>query len=542
MVRLQLIYFAGNFGMLKRGLKYIILLTWSIIMTACAVQSSPDGGAKDTTPPEAVRVEPPNRTTNFEGQSVAITFDEYVKVDGFTSQFISSPPLKYKVEHSLRGKTLRIEFQDTLRPNTTYTFSFGNAIKDITENNAQTEFKYVFSTGAVLDSQIVRGRVTDAFTNEAQKGIMVAMYEPDSEDSVFMKEVPLYYGLTNATGSYTIENVAPGNYKIFAIQDNDFNYLWSGPSERMAFVDEIITSERDPEVDFELFKLPAAYRFYRGKLLSFGKIEAYFSSPAQGVEFTRLDTSNAQHFVEYPENGDTIFFYTNQWKDGEQASWSVYDEATSSLDTMTIRFIEKDTVKFKLNLEKTSAFSPADSIISIASTPITELDESRVFVYRNDSVPIPFTVTQSGPRRIRLSVDAQYNDRLRWVLDSGAVKDLHGRWNDSTSQGLRFLADNELSIFHLVVKSDSLTTRVVEIYNDKGNVAYRSGFTQQINIDLFDIEPQKYHVRVIYDRNGNGKWDTGGYFNRTQPERVIYLDKTIELRANWEIDETWIIP
>lgn len=527
---------------MKRTAKYISLVLFGVILTACAVQSSPDGGAKDNTPPEAIRIEPANRSTFFEGQSVSITFDEYVKIDGFTSQFISSPPLKHKVKHSLRGRTLRVEFEDTLRPNTTYTFSFGNAIKDITESNAQTEFKYVFSTGAVLDSQIVHGSISDAFTNTAMKGIMVAMYDADSEDSVFMKETPLYYGLTDESGHYDIENVAPGQYKIFAIQDNDFNYVWSGPSERMAFVDEVIDSERDPEVNFELFKLPANYRFYRGKLLAFGKIEAYFGVPAQDVEFTRIDTTGAQHFIEFPENGDTVLFYTNRWINGEQASWSVYHEPSSTIDTMTIRFFEKDTVKLKLSLEKTAALSPADSIISLSTTPITSFDKSRMYVFRNDTVPIPFSVEQSGPRRIRLSVDADYNDRLRWVIDSGAVEDLHGRWNDSTSQSLRFLADNELSIFHLVVKSDSSTTRVVEIYNDKGDIAYRSAFTQQINIDLFDIKPQKYNVRVIYDRNGNGKWDTGNYFTNTQPEKVIYLEKVIELRANWEIDETWVIP
>lgn len=527
---------------LNRVLAHILFFSLTLLLSACAVQSSPDGGGKDTTPPEVVEVVPENRSTFFTGQEISITFDEYVKIDGFSSQFISSPPLKYKVEHSLKGKTLNISFEDTLRENTTYTFSFGNAIKDNNENNPLTDFKYVFSTGAVLDSQVVHGTVTDAFTNRPLEKIMVAMYEAESDDSVFMKEVPLYYGLTDESGHYDIENIAPGNYKIFAIQDNDFNYLWNGASERLAFVDEVITSELDPEVDFKLFKLPPAYRFFRAKLLSFGKVEAYFGIPAQGVEFTRLDTTDAQHYIEYPENGDTIHLYTNHWVNGEDASWMVYHEASSSLDTMRVRFFEKDTIKFKISLEKSGAFSPADSIILMGSTPIVEMDTTRMFVLANDSVPVPFHAEQTGPRRLRLFTEAKYGESVKWVLDSGAVRDLHGRWNDSTSQTIRFLEDNELSIFHLAVSSDSATARVVEIYNDKGEIAYRSAFTQKLNVDLFDILPQKYHVRVIYDRNGNGKWDTGNYFSQTQPEKVIYLAKTIELRANWEIDEFWVIP
>lgn len=526
----------------KRIIKYLFALAGLSLLNACAVQSSPDGGSKDTTPPEIVESNPPNRSTNFTGQTIEITFDEYVKVDGFNSQFISSPPLKYKVEHKLRGKTLRIVVADTLRPNTTYTFSFGNAIKDITENNAQTSFKYVFSTGDVLDSNEVHGQVSDAYSNEPRPNIMVAMYAADSEDSVFMNDVPYYYGITDASGHFDIENVAPGEYKIFAVQDNDFDYTWSGPSERMAFVDETIYADSNPVVDFELFKVPAEYRFYRGKLLEFGKIEMYFSVPAQDVQIERIDTVGSTQFTEFPKNGDTIYLYTNYWEEGGEGLWSLYHEPTSSLDTMSVRFFRKDSTRIRLQLESKASISPADSIIVACNSPILALERSKVAVFLNDTVPVDFEIRQSAPKHLSLLVNAKYGDRFTWILDSGAVQDLHGRWNDSTHFKFNILQDNELSIFHLTVQSDSSSTKVIEIYNDKDIVVYRSSFTDQVNIDLFDILPQKFKARVIYDRNANGHWDSGNYFLNRQPEHVIYLDKAIDLRANWEIDERWIIP
>lgn len=506
------------------------------------MQSSPDGGAKDVEPPAVVETTPVNRSTNFNAKRIEIEFDEYVKIEGFTTQFISSPPLKHKVEYSLRGKTLRLDIEDTLRENTTYTFSFGNAIKDITENNPQTDFKYVFSTGAVLDSQVVHGSVQDAFTNKAQSGIMIALYEVDSEDSVFMKETPLYYGLSDEQGHYDIENVAPGKYKIFAIQDFDFNYTWSGGSEPMAFVDETIDSELDPVVDFSLFRAEAEFKFYRGKFASFGKVDVYYSAPAQDVEYTRLDTIGETLKFEYPEDGDTIVLWTNTWKNGGEAQWQIVHEESQLVDTVRVKFYEKDSAKFNLKLASKTPLSPVDSIIIESTTPILSLDPSKISVFRSDSIPITHRTYISATRNIRLLVDADYGDKITWSIDSGAIEDLFGRWNDSTGYSFKFKNDNELSIFHLKVESDSVTTRVLELFDEKGKVVYRSSFSESLNVDLFDIHPQKYSARVIYDRNGNGRWDTGEYFEGTQPEKVIYLGKQIDLRANWEIDETWIIP
>lgn len=485
---------------------------------------------------------PLNRSTNFNAQRIEIEFDEYVKIEGFSTQFISSPPLKHKVEYSLRGKTLRLEIDDTLRENTTYTFSFGNSIKDITENNAQTDFKYVFSTGAVLDSQVVHGTVQDAFTNKAKGGIMIALYESDSEDSVFMKETPLYYGLSDEQGHYDIENVAPGEYKIFAIQDFDFNYTWSGGSEPMAFVEETINSELDPVVDFSLFKPKGDFKFYRGKFASFGKVDAYFSAPAQQVTYTRLDTTDETIKLEFPENGDTIVLWTNRWKNGAEAQWRLVHEPSQLVDTMRVKFYEKDTVKLNFKLASKTPLSPVDSIIVESSTPLLNLNPSKIQVLTSDSIQLEHRAYISATRHLRLVIDADYGDKVTWSIDSGAVQDLFGRWNDSTGYSFKFKNDNELSIFHLKVQSDSVATRVLELFDEKGVVVYRASFGETLNVDLFDIHPQKYSARVIYDRNGNGHWDTGDYFEGTQPEKVIYLGKQIDLRANWEIDETWIIP
>lgn len=471
-----------------------------------------------------------------------IVFDEYVEIESFTSQFISSPPLKHKVEYSLHGKKLRLQIADTLRENTTYTFSFGNAIKDLNEGNPQSEFKYVFSTGGILDSQVVQGVLTDAFTNNPKSGIMVAMYAANTPDSIFMQEPPYYYGTTDESGHYTIENIAPGEYKIFGIQDADFNYIWSGAGEQLAFHNKVISSEENPTVNLEIFKSPAAYRFYRGKLQSFGKLQLFFSTDAIGLEIERLDTVDSKWVIEAPEKLDTLSLWTTSWKSGQEGVWQLTHPESGSIDTMRVRFFDKDTTRFKMGMLSKIPLSISDSVVVEASTPLIELDTTKMAVYKYDTVPVPFRTRISGARHLRLYVSANYGEKLTWITDSGAVGDLYGRYNDSAAYNIRYMKDIELSIFHFTVKADTASHRVLELFDDKGVVLYRESFEDEITVDLYDIHPEKYHARVIYDRNRNGRWDSGNYFESNQPEKVIYLDKVVELRANWEIDEIWKIP
>lgn len=521
---------------------FVFLYVGLLALTAgCAVQGQPEGGDKDTTPPQVISSEPENRSIHFSANEVVLEFDEYIKVDNFKSQFISSPPLKYPVDYTLRKKSLYIEFEDTLRPNTTYTFSFGNAIKDITENNVQSEFKFVFSTGAVLDSQRVSGNVYDAFSTDPEKNIMVALYPADAPDSALSTERPLYYALTNEKGEYSIENISPAEYRLFAVQDRDFNYIWSGPSEKLGFTDELVQTIDNPSIDIPTFKPEAEYRFYRGKYADFGRVELYFSKPAHPLEIERLDTNTSTFFIEAPEDGDTLNLWTTDFTLGRPAYWQMYHPASGTTDSIKVPTFTKDTTRFKLEWTNKPPFSPTDSITLKSTTPILSIDSSKVHLYLHDTIPVPFRIEHSSVRGIKLRSDFDYRQRLLWVIDSAAVTDLFGRVNDSLGFEMRIMEDTDLAIFHMKVQSDLPGSKVLELFTDKGVVFYRSSFTSELNVDLWDIRPQTIKARIIDDRNADGRWNPGNFDTHTQPERVIYLDKKIELRANWEIDETWVI-
>lgn len=212
---------------------------WSNILTvmllllgvSCANQVAPTGGPKDVTPPKVLGSYPLNKSTNFKESKVRILFDEYVVLDNPAQQVVISPPMVPFPSFKIKGKELVIEFEDSLRSNTTYTINITAAVKDLTESNVLPDFQYVFSTGDYLDSFIVTGRVVEAEKGELIEGVLVMLYNV-LEDSVVYKEKPYYFGRTNKDGSFLIENIKGGQYKVFAVKDENFNLKYDLPNEK----------------------------------------------------------------------------------------------------------------------------------------------------------------------------------------------------------------------------------------------------------------------------------------------------------------------
>jgi hypothetical protein len=198
---------------------FCILLMWS-----CANRGRPSGGPLDLDPPVIEKVVPANYSTNFNADEIRIYFDEYVKIKDLQKQLIISPPLDNQpVVMPLGGasKYISIKIKDTLKPNTTYAFNFGESIVDNNEENPYPYYRYVFSTGNVIDSLSVQGYIEDALLKEPDAFVSVMLYEVDSmySDSVVYKEKPRY--ITNTLDSLTsfkIENIKEGTYKLIALK------------------------------------------------------------------------------------------------------------------------------------------------------------------------------------------------------------------------------------------------------------------------------------------------------------------------------------
>jgi hypothetical protein len=217
-----------------------VLVFTAIIANRCAQIGTISGGPKDLDPPEMVRSTPKNFTTNFKGKKVKIDFNEYVQLKDVNQQFNISPPLKKKPLVSVFKKSVIVQYTDTLKDSTTYTLNFGNSIVDNNEGNILRNFDFAFSTGSYVDSMCVRGKILDAFSLLPDKEPLLAMLYKSMEDSAPCKEVPLFTARTDKDGYYSINNVKPGTYKLYALKDKNFNYKYDPASEQFAFIDTVV--------------------------------------------------------------------------------------------------------------------------------------------------------------------------------------------------------------------------------------------------------------------------------------------------------------
>ena len=246
-------------------MKNIYFITFGVIVSlllftsSCAKRGTITGGSKDTIAPKIISSSPENFNTNFKDNEIRIVFDELIKVKNINKQLIISPPFKNQpiiVPQGSASKFISIKILDTLKPNTTYSFNFGQSITDNNEGNPYSQFKYVFSTGSYIDSLTLVGKIKDAYEEKPDSFVSIQLYDATTfKDSTIFNETPLY--VTNTLDSlkfFAFENIKAGDYKIIALKDKNNNYKFDPKSDKIAFLEQTITLPNDTLYELELFK------------------------------------------------------------------------------------------------------------------------------------------------------------------------------------------------------------------------------------------------------------------------------------------------
>ena len=228
-----------------KKLLYIIIALCAVM--SCARMGTPDGGWYDDDPPRVIGSSPVERDTNVTTKKITIFFDEYIKLDNPTENVMVSPPQLEAPEIKAAGKKIVVELQDSLKPNTTYTIDFSNAISDNNEGNPMGNYAFTFSTGEKIDTFEVAGNVIDASNLEPVKGISVGLYD-NLSDTIFRKEPLMRIGRTDGYGRFVIKGVAPGEYRVYALKDFDDNYRYSQKSEMIAFSHDTFKPSAGPDI------------------------------------------------------------------------------------------------------------------------------------------------------------------------------------------------------------------------------------------------------------------------------------------------------
>lgn len=534
--------------MLKNRFFLYILFILSIIVTGCAKRGTVSGGPKDTIPPVIVRSYPPNMSTNFNGNEIRIDFNEYIKIKDISKQLIISPPMENNptiVPTGSASKFIKINIKDTLQPNTTYSFNFGQSITDNNEGNPYSQFKFVFSTGPYIDSLTVNGIIKDAYAKKPDNFVTVMLYEANEQfnDSTIYKERPRYVTNTlDSTVNYSLQNLKEGRYHLFALKDENNNYRFDPKTDKIAFLANTVTIPTDTLYMLELFKEERPFKALKPTQASSNRLIAPYEGDATGIKIT-------------VENGGvTLPNIVTQFP--EKDSVNVWLPRNITADSLMVAVAKNDSIKsFKVNWkEMKGTDSLAVNAIQrggihfrekfqiVPSTPLVAIDSTKISVVDKDSVTVNYTFAyKEFEQMLEIDFPKEESQKYTVTLLPGALGDFYDKQNDSLNYVLTTRTFADYGNLRVTLQNVDRFPLIVEITDDAGKVMASHYSEGETNIAFDRILPKKYFLRVIYDDNKNRKWDTGDYLEKRQPEEVIYWssgqEDMIDVRANWDVDQ-----
>lgn len=526
-------------------IKFVVYLIIILLIYSCAQIVPLTGGEKDETPPKELQVIPKNESINFNNKTIIIEFDEFIKLEQLNAQLIISPVMNPKPEISVKGKKLIIQLKAQLSANTTYSINFGNAVVDITENNAIPNFKYVFSTGNYLDSLSFSGSVVDAFQLTTVDKVYVLLYD-ELEDSVPMKQLPRYVAITDKKGDFSITNVAKGTYKIFALQDINANYLYDLPNEKIAFLNEPI--QLDSSLTHQhlfLFEEKQDHQYLKKvEHKEVGKVVFYLNQPSNNITITTNVKEKIRWYEEErnPTN-DTIIHWLLNVGNIKEADYYISEEK-KMLDTANVSFIAstklKDTL-INLQLNITNPFDLKKQLQILSPRPFTLID-TNLIVLLEDSVSVKIKLTKNLAHSRIVNIDYPFKEKTNYVLKifPAAFQDVLGLKNDTITSLFTTKSEADYGTIFLKLTPNFDTPYVLNLY--KGNALIKEYHSEGNNSIKFDfLLPGDYNIHLFIDENKNKKWDTGDYLKKKQPEEMIHYQKPITIRANWDNEIIWNI-
>ncbi|RYE26897.1 MAG: hypothetical protein EOP42_20045, partial [Sphingobacteriaceae bacterium] len=478
-----------------------------------------------------------------------LDFDEYFKLSNQYQEISISPAQEKQPEYRIKQKSLVISLKDSLQKNTTYVFSFGKAIGDVNENNILKNFTYVFTTGNEIDSLNISGKVINSETQEPEKEVTVFIFTQKQDSLLFGKKKPSYYSVTDTAGNFRISNLRADSYKIYALKEASANRIFDNDNELIGILSKNINLKKDTSgIQLELFKpIPQKFRVTERRIDPDGKLFYSFNKGILQPEIKILqnETLDKQKVVEFNRNADTARVYLRDMTfDSVKA---VILSAGKPLDTITLRRGKRDTYKRNLNINNNAGglLKPKTGLTLTANFPIESVNEAQI-VLNEDSVPkYGFSLEKDT------SLLKSYTLKYPWkadkhydvVLNEGAFIDIFSNKNKKNTISFQLnKEENYGSMVFTVNIPDPAKNYLVELLSAEKKVIKTVLVKQSGKISFNDYAVGKYRVRVIYDLNKNGKWDTGDLKKRTQPEPIWYFDKDLSLRANWEMNETIDVP
>lgn len=585
------------------GLGSLFVVAAALLLAACASIGRPEGGPRDMTPPVVVSSTPAPGSVNVSNGRIDIVFDENITLDDPMNKIVVSPPQKKQAQISSNGRRVRITLRDTLRDSTTYTVDLADAVRDLNEGNILDGLAIDFSTGPSIDTLMISGIVFEGRTLEPAQGMIVGVYSTPVADTALTTLPMDRITKTNALGRFTIRNLKPGSYRVFAINDLNHDFHWDR-SEDIAFLDrdispstmavEVTDTFTDAAGNDSLVTRPAT-RFLPDDILLTWFNENY--KPLYLVKHERPDARRLT--LEMSTHSDSLPQLTllNTVRAGARLDREAVLQSSPGLDSLTYwlrdttligsdtlkiaaRYLHTDTLdnitfttdtltfalrqpkKKKKRDEETdsvpklefvnigiSSRQPQDLNIPLlfeTSAPTASIDSAgfRIEVLV-DSVWMPVAARIPSPpdslQPMRLLTEMTWKPKTKYrvTIDSLAVTDIYGNHNRPFVQEVSTHAIEDYAALFFNIGDLGPDSAIVELLSSDKPVRLEP---VRNGVATFEyVTPGAYYARLFIDRNHNGRWDTGSVADTLQPEDVFYFSKKLNLKKNWDVEQQWNI-
>lgn len=524
----------------------LVLLAQLFTLQHCATPSSPTGGPRDTIGPLLVLEETtPNFQTNFRPEEIVLTFDEWVEQDS-KQEIIISPPLELGEDNQpyLRRRSLVIPLEGlTLRDSVTYVVNVGSAIKDLNEGNPTKNLRFVFATGPILDSATVTGTLVEDFSGEPIDKATFTLYG-NLADTAALTENPTYFAQSDEEGKFTVYNIRPGKYRAVGLVRNpgSTNYYadLTGTFKPLSvgFLDTIITvGDGDTDVGpVRLSPIPIPTKVIGLDTSALGEVSITMNQLAEGVDLLTGRTD----YMRYNDKDTIKLFYRERDVDtiyvGRDSSFrdTIVISPTGSLSGKPLEVVTGP---------KSRVFAKAGLVFNF-NQPLASIDTTLISLRKDtfpEGVPYTYMIDTIFPGEIRFRTSTDLKKPYFIDILPGALTAWSGSKNQDTI-ARKFNLDGPEKFGILTLKTNNLDTTSNYILRllDKDKVvpgtaryiSQQAGYTATFE----GLKPGTYKVEIIYDTNGNQRYDSGNFLFKRQPELVRRFEIPA-LKADWEVEE-----
>jgi len=522
---------------------HLIIGLLGMALLGCAQVSAPTGGPRDETPPVLIGATPVNGSVNLRPEVLVMEFDEFVVVKNLNQQLLISPPIEHPPSWRVKGKTVEISLTPTdFRADQTYVFSFGESIVDLHESNSARDLKWAFSTGPVLDTLQIGGTVRDQMTGQGRSGLKVLLYRATTDwDSIWSGSLPVAVGETDKSGNFNIGYLSSGEYKGFALDDENLNYRWDA-GEYAALDSMVINAGTLNNVwyggETEAQKLPPSIGSCQVDSTGMIRVYAPFDETDSTEQWSIWDGFKARN-EHFSREGDSVFVWVEEFQALDGSASSLIWSGTTFADTARMRMLQRavglEWDKRSKNLGTLQAGEqrgfPFQRFINI-------LEPSQCIIYEDgepiESYQIVGSEDSSLTRKLLLSLYEQPDKAYELQLLPGAVSTWSG-WeleNDTLKWMWKTHPQDYFGALQLKLSGipgpgwlrlDDLKMRI-----ETDTVLFFEG-----------LQPGKLELGFEWDKNQDGIWQKVNPERLQSPEPYFYPENQPVIRSNWIIEWDW---